>query len=99
MFSYRDGAGVPRQEVIWRPRVSINSCCIWDVRVRDFFWSELERRIEDLRRPPLNESSAAIVLDRLDWFRAAMAETVRPVSDDELADMVEGQLRESGARV
>lgn len=95
MFSYRDGAGVPRHETIWRPGVSINSCCLRDVRARDRFLSELEQRIEELRHPPLDASSGAILLDHLDWLRAAIAEKVTPVTDDERIEDLEARMQGS----
>lgn len=95
MFSYRDGFGTPRHDTIWRPGVSINSCCLGDIRARERFWSELEQRIEELRHPPLDESSGAILLDRLDWLRAAITEKVTPVTDDEHAEDFERLLRGS----
>lgn len=96
-FSYRNGAGVPQQDTIWRPRVSINSCCIGDIGTRERFWREVEARVNELRQPPLNESSGAVILDRLEWFLATLAEKVPPVSDDEYAEELEERMRGAGA--
>lgn len=94
-FSYRNAAGIPQQEIIWRPGVSINSCCVGDLHARERFWKELDARLDELQKPPLNESSGAVVLDRIEWFRRTIAETVQPVSDDEYAEDLEKRLRGS----
>jgi hypothetical protein len=67
-FSCRNENGTPQQQIIWPPRVSINSCCIEDLRTRERFWNALNARLDELRKPPLNESSGAVILDRLDGF-------------------------------
>lgn len=93
LHSYRGEGGVSRHDMIWRPRVGINSCCIEDYSARTKFWQALEGHITALGRPPGSSSSGAILLDRLDWLRDQLAAKVRPPTDDEHVTYFEGLLR------
>lgn len=59
---------------------------------RERFWTELARRVDELRSPPLR-SSRAPLLDHLAWLRAVLPEKVRPVSDDESMVLFESRLQ------
>ena len=96
LVSYKDSHGRARHKTIWHPGVGINDCCLTGAVAKHAFWEDIEKRIKALLSPPLNTSAAGILIDRLDWLRATLARRVAPMTDADLVELLEQQMR--GAR-
>jgi hypothetical protein len=93
LLSYENRAARSVHHTIWRPGVSINACCVADVSARLDFWKRLEEQLERLDEPPRDQSSGAVLLDRLEWQRAEIGKRVPYPTDDELVEMIADRMR------